>query len=263
MEVGKAFDNAIRVGWKNKKLWLFGIAATYSYSSTSDSDSYREIILPVIDNWAVFIFVGLLTATISSFFAFGLAKGCLRLIKGEEITFKGTLEDARYFFTRGLVISMVGTIAGIATIAIPAMAYSGLASFIDDPLWLIFLISFPINVLIGFIIAISAAALVVHDISAGESLSRGWLSLRSNFGDWVSYWIRIFFVVLLYGIGLLVAGLVLVAVFVGLAFAIDWLAIVFAFIVGVPLAIIVAGVFSSANQIVWLQIYMEISGSKA
>ncbi len=257
MQVGNIVKGAIEQAWNNKKLWIFGFLSAFSYSFSSDSQN--NFLNTFVDQWLEMICLGIGLTLLSTFFAYGNSRGSLRVIRKEEITLSMVFDDAKYFFTRGLVLTVIQILITAALFAVGSGLYAGISSIVQIPYWLAILIALPISYLFSIYFAISSMGLVVHDLSVADALRSAWENLASRLGAWIQFAIQLFGVTLAYLVAILIAGIVIGAIFFFLAFQFDIVGLILGVVLFVPYIVVITSVGTIAAQITWLTAYLELS----
>lgn len=238
MDFGEVLTKAWQITWKYKVLWLFGILAGCGNSSAQSNYSFGgqdfggpspgpENIPPELQRFfgpfseffnqfseGELLVFGIIAAIIGLVFAvivillstvgrIGLVRGALLADSGAEtLTFGELFESVRPYFWRVLglnllllivffimaaVLGLMGVLFVTLTLGFGVLCLLPLVCLLIPAAWLVSLVIEQANI-----------ALIVDDLSIGDSLQRGWEVFRQNLGP-----VIIMGLILTVGIGLL------------------------------------------------------------
>ena len=258
MNYGRIVEDSFGLGWKYKSLWFFGLFAgsfaefNFKYKSEQqlEIDSiefesfeqlfayFSEYLAPIL---IPVIFLTLVLSAMRIICSPALIDGINKITRGGTYEFWGSYSRALDFFWRYLGLNVLFAAVMIGVIIVTF----GIAVMIH---WLMIFLMFPVIMIFGFVgstvFGLAERSLVVRDNSIGDALEEGWVLFKNNIGKCI--------VIMLIVFGLAM-GLAIVLSLLGLMFyfPINFivggiteniaLTFVLAFILGLPVSIVLGG----------------------
>jgi hypothetical protein len=234
VDLGEVLTRAWQIAWRNKQLWLFGgLMSLVSFLfiplmllpmlGTMEPDLLKEMGVRLDPSMAVLIFFGVFILfmvfmyPVSTMLNGALALGVLRGERGgERSDFADLLRDSLPYFWRllGTMLVFVGgmllvTFVFFAFQAVVSILTMGLGSLCFVPLSFL---QYPFMLVWYVCMEQALAGVVVDNLGVMESVQRSWQLFRSNI------WVYILFgLVFYFGVGML-SGIVMIPMFLPLAF---------------------------------------------
>ncbi len=296
MDFGYVLKRALKIIWKFKVLWIFGILASCGQSSGSGGSNIQYTfssedanVFPQIENFfnqldpaaiAFLIALGILAILAVIILAIllgtigrvGLIRGTMKAEQGaERLTFGELWRDGLVYFWRVFGLNLlIGVFIFLVILAlfIPGIVLTGL-TFGLFALCLIPMTCLLIPVMWAVYVVIEQAniALVVENLSVMKAISRGWEVVRHNIGTMI-----VMSLILMLGVGLIggaVIGLPLLIVgapafagFVsGTAEAIrnGMLVSGVLFFIYLPILLLLSGVLRAYTTSAWTLTYIRLT----
>ena len=227
MDFGYVLNRALKIIWKFKVLWIFGILASCGQSSGSGGSNIQYTFssedanaFPQIENFfnqldpaaiAFLIALGILAILAVIILAIllgtigrvGLIRGTMKAEQGaERLTFGELWRDGLVYFWRVFGLNLlIGVLIFLVILAlfIPGIVLTGL-TFGLFALCLIPMTCLLIPVMWAVYVVIEQAniALVVENLSIMKAISRGWEVVRHNIGTMI-----VMSLILMLGVGLI------------------------------------------------------------
>jgi hypothetical protein len=297
---GEVLTRAWQITWKYKVLWIFGILAGCTNGggggggggggNTSYSTGPSDQNLPpelkrfiyqmenfgewVVDNWWIFIVIGLVALVIAVISIFLGTIGRIGLIKGsyeaeqgaEKLVFGELFSSSMPYFWRVFGLSFLIGLA-FFIIFIPLILIGVLSAGVGFICLLpLICLLIPVGIAVGIIIEQANRAIVLEDLSMFDGLKRGWEIARSNVGP------ILVMALILFGIGLVLGIVIALPIFLIVFPA------VFAFAMGegqsltplytagvcfclyIPVAWLLNGVLTTYTQSAWTLTYLRLTG---
>lgn len=254
MNYGKIVEDSFSLGWKYKSLWFFGLFAgslgEYNFKYEADQpfdfetleyESYQgvlEYLAPILAAILVLVFVISILRLICSP---ALVDGVNKITRGGTYKFWDSYSRGLDFFWRylGLNVLFAAVMIGVIIVSI------GIAALIH---WLMLLLMLPVIMIFGFVgssvFGLAERSLVVRDNSIGDALEEGWVLFKNNIGKCIIIVLIIFGLALAVGIVLALMGFMLyfpINLLVGGITENIALTFVLAFILGLPVSIVLGG----------------------
>ncbi|GAB4416867.1 MAG: hypothetical protein Kow002_03000 [Anaerolineales bacterium] len=298
---GEVLTRAWQITWKYKVLWIFGILASCSQGSgsgggggntgfqTGPSDSSLPPELRqfgyqmqsfgewALDNWWIFIVIGLVILLLIAVTVFLGAIGRIGLIKGsyqaeieapESINFGELFSASVPYFWRVFGLSFLIGLAFLLLL-LPLVAFGVLTAGVGFLCILpLICLLIPVGWAVAVLIEQANRAIVLEDLGILDALKRGWEIVKSNVG------VLIIMSLILFGInfvvGLLIALPIILVVF----------PTVFAFAMGngesltplyvagiciclyIPVSWLASGILNTFTQSSWTLTYMQLTQDK-
>jgi len=254
MNYGKIVEDSFSLGWKYKSLWFFGLFAgslgEYNFQYEADEpfdfetleyESYQgvlEYLAPILAAILVLVFVLSILRLICSP---ALVDGVNKITRGGTYKFWDSYSRGLDFFWRylGLNVLFAAVMIGVIIVSL------GIAVLIH---WLMFFLMIPVIMIFGFVgssvFGLAERSLVVRDNSMGDALEEGWVLFKNNIGKCIIIVLIIFGLALAVGIVLALMGFMLyfpINLLVGGITENIALTFVLAFILGLPVSIVLGG----------------------
>jgi len=254
MNYGKIVEDSFSLGWKYKSLWFFGLFAgslgEYNFQYEADEpfdfetleyESYQgvlEYLAPILAAILVMVFVLSILRLICSP---ALVDGVNKIKRGGTYKFWDSYSRGLDFFWRylGLNVLFAAVMVGLIIVSL------GIAVMIH---WLMFFLMIPVIMIFGFVgssvFGLAERSLVVRDNSIGDALEEGWVLFKNNIGKCIVIVLIIFGLALAVGIVLALMGFMLyfpINLLVGGITENIALTFVLAFILGLPVSIVLGG----------------------
>jgi hypothetical protein len=287
MEYGKMIKQALEIAWRKKYLWVFGFFASMggggggNYNNFIDQDDASGAVSGLWD-W-ITSHPGLVAVLILA--AFGLfivlmilylvSKGGLigsvsRISKGQPDNFEKTLGGGLQFFWRMLGIDILFGLGYILllglTILPPVLMIimGGSAAKIFGVLLIILLILPVIALMYGLAIigTFSCQIAVIEDKKVFDSIPAGYALFKGNLGRSVLLGLIIFGIALLYVVAFVIAMIMLAIPFIILGAVNLWAGLIPGIVIGLPLILVVSGIYGTFNSGYWTLAYHELSAPK-
>ncbi|GEM_PF-843163 len=208
MDFAEVLTSSLKISWKEKKLWLFGvvtslpvvlivlvnflvIAFVFQDSIYGTGSGFEDFIesgagLAVwLGIMCLFLLVFVAVFFLSTIGVIGPTLGAERAERGEPISFRGLFKDSLPFFWRvtGLVflvwLGMMVVMLVLEFIIMFLMIITlGLGSFLMMPLMLLL---YPAMVVVFAYMELGLAAIVLDDMRLFDAMRHGWNLLKQNF----------------------------------------------------------------------------------
>lgn len=247
-------SDALKLAWRYKALWLLGVLAGCNRSMLSGvteflPPGYAQQLSTISP---LSLSVDAIFVVLASFAGLALFKSAQRILSGESPSFPMVIDDAKYYFWRGLGLAMISiiftSIINYIFISLGALIGIGEISAL--------LLSLPIGLAWGIFLLTSQASLVVEDSGIGQALAKGWELLKANLGKLIGLSISLFFLALL---GIVILLLPLVLVFF-LLFALESLVVlILALLLCMIFIFAFLGFAYCVNMLSWTRAYMELT----
>ena len=259
MHIRNIIKNAIQLAWSNKVLWVFGTFASCGYSSSPDSDFLTSIGFGFGSSFLLPLSFGAFLLILISIFAnFALSKGSYKILKGKSISFSQLFNDGKAIYARALGLSVIGFAASSAILMLGGFLFIAASSTIENILVPLLIIFIPLLIISGLIISIASTNIIIEDAGVIDSLNNAWLSIRSEFGQWINLTLSLFFAVFAYGLLLLIPIILVIFLIAFLFYDIGLVVAGLLTIILIPMIAAAGGFFFSAYQITWISGYLEI-----
>ncbi len=208
MDAVEVLTSSLKISWKEKKLWLFGVVTSLPavlivlvnflviafvfqdsiYGTGSGFEDFIESgagIAVWLGITCLFLLVFAAMFFLSTIGVIGPTLGAARAERGEAISFRGLFKDSLPFFWRalGLVFLVwLGMMAVMLVLEFIIMFLTiitlGLGSFLMFPLmWLLYLAM----VIVFAYMELGLAAIVLEDMRLFDAMRHGWHLLKQNF----------------------------------------------------------------------------------
>lgn len=292
---GDIFSRSIRIAWKHKILWIFGLLGSQSqgcnapsFPSGGDGDAedlraFEELAGPEFSRiWAQYgqliiigilglILVGLVFFILSIIFRGGLIYNVNRLDEGLTAGFGDGWRAGVRFFWRLLGLSLLFALVIILVLIPFILIIAGASMAVADAPILMFLVMLPfllvlfVAILAGSIILeLSQRELIVRDHRIIASLSEGWSLFRKNIGRSLVLWLIILGSTMVFFMGFVIALMILILPFVALGFmASATAAIIAGALLIIPLIILALGFFGTYTSAIWTVGYRQLTSLTA
>ncbi len=287
MEYGKVIRQALEIAWRKKYLWVFGFFASMggggggNYNNFIDQDNASGAasglwdwvtshtgLVAVLILAAIGLFVILMVLYLVS--KGGLIGSVSRIAKGQPDSFEKTLGCGLQFFWRMLGIDILLGLSYILILGLiilpPVMMIimGGSAAKIFGILLIILLI-LPVIALmycIAIIGTYSCQIAVIEDKKVFDSIPAGYALFKDNLGRSVLLGLIIFGIALLYVIAFIIALMILAIPFIILGVVNLWAGLIPGILIGLPLILVVSGIYGTFDSGYWTLAYHELSATK-
>lgn len=287
MEYGKIIKQALEIAWRKKYLWVFGFFASMggggggNYNNFIDKDNASGAASGVWD-WitshpglvavlilaAVGLFIVLMILYLVS--KGGLIGSVSRISKGQSDNFEKTLGCGLQFFWRMLGIDILFglsyiLILGLAIFPPVMMIIMGGSAAKIFGILLIILLILPVIALLYCIAIIgnfSYQIAVIEDKKVFDAIPAGYGLFKSNLGRSVLLGLIITGIAMLYVIAFIIAMVILAIPFIILGVVNLWAGLIPGIVIGLPLILVVSGIYGTFNSGYWTLAYHELSSPK-
>jgi len=288
MEYGKIIKRALEIAWRKKYLWVFGFFASMggggggNYNNFIDKDNASGAASGVWD-WITShpgLVAMLILAAIGLFIVLmilylvskgGLIGSVSRISKDQPDSFEKTLGSGLQFFWRMLGIDILfglGYVLLLGLLILPPVMMiimGGSAVKVFGILLIILLI--PPVVALMYCIAIignfSYQIAVIEDKKVFDSIPAGYDLFKSNLGRSVLLGLIITGIAMLYVIAFIIAMVILAIPFIILGMVNLWAGLIPGIIIGLPLILIISGIYGTFSSGYWTLAYLELSAPKS
>ena len=280
MDYGKIVKESFAIAWRYKTLWIFvlfaeGGATGFNFAEKFIPDDLRGL---SVGSWNLpdltFLIGPLILAFITMLMVFmvlhlvslpALIDGCNRIKRGGLYFFSTSLSAGLHYFWRFLGLFFIQLFVIFVSIGMVVLLLVGFfkAATALGVLSLLFII--PMFIFFVFIavtiFSLAERVVVVRDASIPDALEEGYMLLKGNFGKagmafviWIALSIGL-------GIGAMIIRLIVGAPIAGIAF-LSGLglvpALVLAFLIGLPVSIVVGGFTGAAMTNLYSLFYFEL-----
>ena len=246
-------SDALKLAWRYKALWLLGILTGCNRSILGGvteflPPGYAQQLSTISP---LSLSVDAIFVVLASFAGFALFKSAQRILSGESPSFPMAIDDAKYYFWRGLGLAIIS----IIFTSIINYIFTSLGALIGIGETSALLLSLPIGLAWGVFILTSQASLVVEDSGIGQALAKGWELFKANLGKLIGLSISLFFLALL---GIVIVLLPLVLVFP--LFALESIVVlILALLLYMVFIFAFLGYAYCVNMLSWTRAYMELT----
>lgn len=286
MEYGKIIKQALEIAWHKKYLWVFGFFASMgggggNYNNFLDKDNASGAVSGIW-GWitsnpgmvaalimaAVGLFVVLLILYVIS--KGGLIKSVSQIYNNQSGNFETTLGYGLNYFWRVLGIDILlglsyVLVLGLTILPLVLMILLGGGAAKIFGLLLIIFLALPVIALLYCIAVIanfSYQAAVIEDQKIFEAILSGYVLFRANLGKSALLGLIIIGIALLYVVAFVIAMVILAIPFIILGIVNLWAGLIPGILIGLPLVLIVSGIYGTFNSGYWTLAYHELSALK-
>jgi hypothetical protein len=289
MDYGQLFSKALRIMWNHKSLWIFGLFAgsglgsNFNFSSPGDFsakdfsgfggtgfggdlEQFGDL---VVSNLGLLIVAGLLLGVVMTVCHVislpALIDATNKIARGGRYRFSTSFSAGLDFFWRYLGLFFLGIMSAMVLMAVLVMA--GVVSFaIHAALGVLYLlVSIPAGIAglftIVLVFGLAQRALVVRDVSIGDSLEEGWTLFRRHLGKAIVFSLLVFAVSIGITIALLIGFVIVGLPFAAFAFTSDASILeilMYGLIIGLPVSLLIGGSSGAFFQILYTLFYFGL-----
>jgi hypothetical protein len=280
MDYGTLVNNAFRVAWRYKTLWIFGLfaGATPQFNFQFGSPDFRSwsaepgtlphVFEPLVANLWPFIIaasiIGLLFLILSFIAQPALIDAVNRIARGGSYRFGESFSAGLDFFWRfvGLALLMflfmLGGFLVVALIGVVAFVIHTAVGILS------LLVLIPVSIVIIFIfvnvLMLGERAMVVRNVRIADALEEGWMLVRRNPGQVVVVTLIIFGLAIAFSIviviGFVIMSLPFIAVLSTMQMSLELLLL--GILIGLPVSLVIGGFsgtfFSSLYTLFYFQL---------
>lgn len=289
MDYGQLFSKALRIMWNHKSLWIFGLFAgsglgsNFNISSPGDFsakdfsgfggggfggdlEQFQDLIM---SNLGLLLVAGLalvgvmIVCHVISVPA--LIDATNKIARGGRYYFSTSFSAGLDYFWRYLGLFILGFMS--AVILITGLVLAGVLFFaIHAALGVLYLlVAIPTAIAgiftIVLVFGLAQRALVVRDISIGDSLEEGWTLFRRHLGKTIVFSLIVFAVSIAITIALLIGFVIIALPFAAIAFTSDASILeilMYGVIIGLPVSLLIGGSSGAFFQILYTLFYFGL-----